>query len=116
MKYSLNRRNFLKTTTFATGAVMFGVPTLLRGQNLNSKLNFAAIGTGGKGASDTNSCAGENIVALCDVDASRYAEPAKKYPNAKLFRDFRKMFDELGKGIDAVTVSTPAAMRLGKHV
>jgi len=120
-----NRRNFLKTTTFATGAVMFGVPTLLRGQNLNSKLNIAVIGASGKGASDTDCCASENIVALCDVDSARYAGPAKKYPNAKLFRDFRKMFDELAKGIDAVTVSTPdhfhavaasRALRLGKHV
>ena len=49
----------------------------------------------------------------------------KKYPDAKFYRDFRKMFDEIGKSIDAVTVSTPdhfhaiaasAAMRLGKHV
>ncbi len=104
---------------------MLGVPTLLRGQNLNSRLNIAAIGAGGKGASDTNCCSKENIVALCDVDTANCARQIKKYPNAKFYRDFRKMFDEMGKGIDAVTVSTPdhfhaiaesAAMRLGKHV
>jgi predicted dehydrogenase len=120
-----NRRTFLKTATLAGGAVVFGVPTLLRGQNLNSKLNIAAIGAGGKGASDTDHCATENIVALCDVDSAHCAGQVKKYPGAKFYRDFRKMFDEMGKGIDAVTVSTPdhfhaiaesAAMRLGKHV
>ena len=120
-----NRRNFLKTATLASGAVVFGVPTLLRGQNLNSKLNIAAIGAGGKGTSDIDCCASENIVALCDVDAANCAGQVKKHPEAKYYRDFRKMFDEMGKGIDAVMVSTPdhfhavaasRAMRLGKHV
>jgi len=120
-----NRRHFLKTTALATGAIVFGVPTLVRGKNLNSKLNIAAIGAMGKGQSDTDHCASENIVALCDVDAARCASQLQKYPGAKFYQDFRKMFDAMGKGIDAVTVSTPdhfhaiaesAAMRLGKHV
>ena len=68
-----NRRTFLKTATLAGGSVVFGVPTLLRGANLNSKLNIAAIGAGGKGASDTDCCNTENIVALCDVDAAHCA-------------------------------------------
>jgi hypothetical protein len=68
----VNRRDFIKTTSLAAGALALGVPTLLRGQNLNSKLNIACIGAmGGKGRSDTDlcACAGENIVALCDVDS-----------------------------------------------
>ena len=122
---ALNRRNFIKTTTLATGAVMFGVPTLLRAANLNSKLNIAAIGVMGKGQSDTNHCDSENIVALCDVDSARCAEQRSKYAQAAVYRDYRKMLDEMGKGIDAVMVSTPdhfhaiaasAAMQLGKHV
>ena len=124
---ALNRRNFIKTTSLATGAVVFGVPTLLRAQNLNSKLNIACIGAGkgGKGESDTNCCNTENIFALCDVDSARCAEPMKRYPDAKFYQDFRKMLDESGKSIDAVTVSTPdhfhaiaasAAMQLGKAV
>jgi predicted dehydrogenase len=124
---ALNRRNFLKTASLATGAITFGVPLLLRGQNLNSKLNIAVIGAGkgGKGESDTNCCNTENIVALCDVDSARCAEPLTRYPDAKFYQDFRKMFDEMGKSIDAVDVATPdhfhaiaasAAMQLGKHV
>ena len=120
-----NRRNFLKTATLATGAVVLGVPTLLRGKNLNSKLNIASIGAMGKGQSDTDHCSSENIVALCDVDSERCAKQIQKYPSAEFYRDFRVMFDEMGKSIDAVTVSTPdhfhaiaesLAMRLGKHV
>src|SRR5665213_2681710 len=124
---ALSRRNFIKTTTLATGAVAFGVPTLLRAANLNSKLNIAVIGAGkgGKGESDTNCCDSENIVALCDVDSARCAEPLKRYPGAKFYQDYRKMFDEMASGIDAVDVATPdhfhaiaasAAMAHGKHV
>ena len=120
-----NRRTFLKTATLAGGAVAFGVPTLLRGANLNSKLNIAAIGANGKGASDTDCCNTENIVALCDVDSARCAKQLAKYSGAKFFQDYRKMFEAMGSSIDAVTVSTPdhfhaiaesTAMRLGKHV
>ena len=48
----------------------------------------------------------------------------KKYPNAKKYFDYRKMLEDLGDKIDAVTVSTPdhshapasvMAMRMGKH-
>src|SRR5207244_10795955 len=49
---------------------------------------------------------------------------AKKFPDAKRFQDYRKLFDQMGKDIDAVTVSTPdhnhgqaaiRALKLGKH-
>ena len=124
---ALNRRDFIKTSTLATGALAFGVPTLLRAQNLNSKLNIVTIGCGehSKGSGDTRCCDTENIFALCDVDAERSAPTLKKYPGAKFYQDYRRMFDEVGKSIDAVQVSTPdhfhaiaasAAMQLGKHV
>jgi hypothetical protein len=78
-----------------------------------------------KGESDLDAASKENeVVAICDVDADTLARAAKKFPNAKQYRDFRKMLDEV-KSIDAVTVSTPdhahypAAMHaiaLGKQV
>jgi hypothetical protein len=123
---AVSRRRFLKTSAVAAGAVTFGMPTLLRAANLNSKLNIACIGAlGGKGQSDTDHCSGENIVALCDVDAARSPKQLQKYPSAKFYQDYRKMFDEMSDGIDAVTVSTPdhmhaiitsLAMKHGKHV
>src|SRR5262245_47316706 len=93
-KPSFTRREFLKASALAAGAATLGVPQLLRGQNLNSKLNIAAIGAAGKGRSDTDLCASENIVALCDVDKSHCASQLAKYPDAKYFQDFRKMLDE----------------------
>jgi hypothetical protein len=123
---NLNRRNFLKTTSLAAGAIAFGVPALLRAQNLNSKLNIACIGVMGKGESDTNICGdAENIVALCDVDAERSKKQQDKYPDAKFYQDYRQLFAEMGDKFDAVTVSTPdhmhgiiasLAMSKGKHI
>ncbi len=122
---SFTRRDFLKTTALAAGAVSLGGCTIVRGRNLNSKLNIAAIGVGGKGQSDINCCASENIVALCDTDKDHCEGQLEKYPEARYFQDYRKMFDALGKSIDAVTVSTPdhfhaiatsAALHHGKHV
>jgi predicted dehydrogenase len=121
----LTRRQFLKTTAFTAGVAGFGMPALLRGQNLNSKINIATIGAAGKGSSDTDHCAIENIVALCDADKNHCADQLKKYPAARFFQDYRKMFDEMSNSIDAVIVSTPdhfhavaaaAAMQRGKHV
>ena len=81
---------------------------------------------GGKGRSDSDH-AGQfgNIVAICDIDANRLGKKGEQYPKAKQYADFRKLLEEMGKGIDAVTVSTPdhthapasiMAMRMGKHV
>src|SRR5262249_5146141 len=68
-----------------------------------------------------------DVVAICDVDETTLDRRAsgEKFKDAKRYSDFRKMFDELGKSIDAVTVSTPdhmhapaavMAMKMGKHV
>ena len=59
------------TSSLAAGALAFGVPALVRGQHLNNKLKIACIG--GKGHSDTDACAGQNIVALSDVDSGSAA-------------------------------------------
>src|ERR1700678_1818230 len=108
----IDRREFIKTSSLAAGALVFGAPAFLRGQNLNSKLNIACVGIGGKGRSDTDACADANIVALCDVDSgsAAYEMQTKKYPSAKFYKDFRQMLDQMGNQIDAVTVSTPDHM------
>lgn len=92
----------------------------------NEKLNIASIGAGGKAASDIDNCAGtENIVALCDVDDKSAAKTFDKYGKAPRYRDFRKMLDKEGSGIDAVIVTIPDfmhataalwCMERGKHV
>ncbi|MDB6079135.1 MAG: putative dehydrogenase [Akkermansiaceae bacterium] len=124
---ALSRRQFITRTSLGAGALTFGVPAIVRGRNLNGQIAIGCIGVGGKGSSDTDDSAkcGGQIVALCDVDSRFLAKKAEKYPEAKKFADYRKMFDEIGSSIDAVTISGPdhmhglaamTAMGLGKHI
>lgn len=125
--HTIPRRHFLKTTGLGAGSLILGAPAIVRGQNLNSRINVACIGVGGKGDSDVRetAAAGGNIVALCDVDARFLNKKAASHPEAKKYIDFRKMLAEMDKEIDAVTISTPdhlhgiaasMAMNMGKHV
>jgi predicted dehydrogenase len=119
----LNRRALLKTGA-AAAASLFAAPALLRGSNLNDKLNIAIIGCGGRGAANLEGVSGENIVALCDVNEAGIDAAARKFPGAKRFIDFRKLYDEANT-FDAVVVSTAEhthafatlpALKLRKHV
>ena len=122
-----SRREFLKqSAAIGIGAWAYGGIAPIESKAAIDQVNIACIGVGGKGSSDTDH-AGKfgNIVALCDVDEEILNEKAQKFDKAKKYFDFRKMFDELGKSIDAVTVSTPdhthalaclLAMKSGKHV
>ena len=85
----------------------------------SEKLNIAGIGVAGQGRAIWTNVAGENIVALCDVDLRHAADTFKRWPKAKQFRDFRKMFDEMEKQIDAVrrrhARPLPRRGRHGRH-
>ncbi len=125
----LDRRGFLRAAGVAATAFAVAPRSAVAASGANppsEKLNIAGIGVGGMGAGDLDAVAPQhNVVALCDVDQRRSAETFKKYPQARAYRDFRKMFDEMEKEIDAVVVATPdhchavaamAAIRRGKHV
>src|SRR6266498_587164 len=120
----LSRRHFLKSSAVAAGTFLLGAPALLRGKGLNEKLSVAIIGAGGRGAANTQSVSSENIVALCDVSENNLNQAAEKYPKARQYVDFRKLYDQANE-IDAVVVSTAEhthsfatlpALQLGKHV
>jgi len=122
----VSRRDFLKAS--AGVAAFTIVPShVLGGQSHtppSEKVNIACVGVYGMGGANLRNCEGENIVALCDVDDNKAADVYNKYPNAKKYRDYRKML-ESQKDIDAVIVATPdhthaciamAAIEMGKHV
>ncbi len=122
---TFTRRQFIKSTGTAAAVLSFPFVSSRPVLGANSKLNIAAIGAGGKGAVDVNGVGHENIVALCDVDQQNAAATFAKFPQARRYKDFRKMLDLEADRIDAVTVSIPdhmhapaaiRAMKLGKHV
>ncbi|MDP8243695.1 MAG: Gfo/Idh/MocA family oxidoreductase [Candidatus Hinthialibacter antarcticus] len=117
---SIPRRGFLKATT----AAALSFPAIVRGQNLNDKLNIAGIGAGGRGRSNLQSVSSENIVALCDVAGGNLDATSELFPKARKISDFRKLFDTPDL-FDAVVVSTCEhthafatlpALQMGKHV
>jgi predicted dehydrogenase len=123
---SIKRRNFLKGT-LAAAVAPFNI--LKAGPSPNSKLNIACIGVGRQGSNNAEYLAeSENVIALCDVDEAWHKQAIADEPilhNIKLWKDYRVMFDKIGKDIDAVMIATPEhshyaismyAMRQGKHV
>jgi predicted dehydrogenase len=103
------RRDFLKTSA-VVGAGFFISNSYAAepSKSANEEVRLACIGVGGKGGSDTDQAAALcKTVALCDCDEGTLGKKGEKFPDAKKYTDFRKLFDELGKNIDAVTVSTP---------
>jgi predicted dehydrogenase len=125
---TLNRRELLEATALAGIGfwVAGGIASEKKRTSANERLRIACIGVGGKGSSDTDQAGNHgDIVALVDIDDITLNDKAKKFPQARKFNDYRKMFDEMAKNIDAVVVSTPdhshalpsmIAMQLGKGV
>ncbi|MEZ6058649.1 MAG: Gfo/Idh/MocA family oxidoreductase [Planctomycetaceae bacterium] len=122
----LNRRQFLQSSALAS--VTFAAPAIVRGENLNSRLQMAAIGCDGKGWSDLKEMHDHpqvKHVGFCDIDLARTTRVKELAPDVPIFQDYREMFTKLDGKIDAVTVSTPDhmhafisldAMRRGMHV
>lgn len=130
MKSDISRRKFLSTGAKAAIGLTI-IPSTVLGKNFghvapSDKLNIAAVGVGGMGHANIHAVKDtENIVALCDVDWKYAKDVFDRYPNAKKYWDYRKMYDEMGKSIDAVIVATADhthaiisadAMTMGKHV
>jgi predicted dehydrogenase len=126
---SPRRRAFVQGALTA-GAAALLVPRLARAASPGDKVNLACVGIGNRAAQiilDLHATGLANIVALCDTDmgAPHTAQILKLFPDVPRFRDFRQMFDKMGKQIDAVSIGTPdfshfpvamLAMSQGKHV
>lgn len=134
MEKEISRRSFLKTGAtaalglslapgmFASAADRKSKKTA---QPSTAKLKILGVGIGGRGASDLREMETEDIIGLCDVDEKYAAHVFERYPNAKRYTDYRKMFDELLDQADAVMVATAdhthaiiaaEAIAAGKHV
>jgi len=105
----VSRRGFLGTSAAAAAAITILPSNTIAGlghRAPSDKLNIAAVGIGGMGHGNLKNLKSENIVGLCDVDW-KYADNCfKEFPEAKKYKDWRVMYDELGKSIDGVLVAT----------
>ena len=118
-----SRRRFLAQAA-AAGFLGVGAPAIVRGRNLNDRLNLAIIGAGGRGAANLKDVESENIAILCDVNEMGLNAAAARHPKARKLVDFRKVYD-YAREFDAVVISTAEhthafatlpALQLGKHV
>ena len=135
-----SRRSFVKNSAMAAAGFMI-VPRYVLGKGYaapSDRLTIASVGVGGKGQSDIGGFVRKwdsttskfvpndkvDMAFLCDVDERRSAGTIRRFPKAKVYTDWREMFDKESKNFDAVSVSTPdhthavvgmAAMQMGKH-
>ncbi len=126
------RRTFIKATAAATAAIPAVLPPLVRAQSPNSRVNIAFIGVNGignshRGMAAKNKVTGQNGIdcpCFCDADLSRVGAAKKQFPNARVYSDYRQMYDKEHKNFDAIMVGTPdhhhypatiIGMTLGKH-
>ena len=127
-KKTFSRRKFISRTATVAAGISIVPRHVLGGVGYTAPsdaLNIAGIGVGGMGAANLGNISGQNIVALADVDWKYAAGTFNRYPKAKKYKDYRKMFDDMSKDIDAVVIATPDhthaitaadSMKLGKHV
>jgi predicted dehydrogenase len=127
-EHLVNRRLFLGSSAAALGYFFTADAwTAVRAADKPlEKLRVVGIGVGGKGGSDIDHAGNlMDVAALVDCDRNTLGKKADKFKGARTFTDMRKMFDEMEKAFDAVTVSTPdhthawpsiTAMRMKKHV
>jgi predicted dehydrogenase len=128
MKKQVSRRRFMQQVAAAGMAAPFIMPRLGMAAPLSGKLQHAGIGVGAQGAYDLGNISSHDrvqVVALCDIDAINLERAAERYPDARLYRDWREMLEKEEDNIDSVNVSTPdhthapasmTAIRKGKHV
>jgi len=104
-KQKIRRRTFIQGSAAVAGGFWVAAGTqTAKAQSPNEKINIGIIGVNGRGRANTGGVAGENIVALCDIDERYLAGVGPRFPKAKTYIDWREMVDQ--KDLDAVVIST----------
>ena len=138
MKPCLTRRSFLKGTVFTAGgwsALGFFPSLNLLAASPSDTLRCVQIGCGGRAMTHLDEVIGKSkqmLKAMVDPDEKRQAAVRNWLKQHQLdadgvqaFTDYRRMFEQVGKDIDAVFIAAPnhhhapaamMAMQLGKSV
>jgi predicted dehydrogenase len=118
------RRSALRTLA----AAGLAAPFAFRAHAAPSEtLYHASFGASGQAWSDILSLTASphvKLVAVAEVDRNRLAEVTKRFPDVRVYDDWRVLLDK-EKHLDSVNVSTPdhmhapiamTALQMGKHV
>ena len=106
-----NRRSFLQATTGAIAA-----PYFVRNLFSAPPSNTVRLGSfGGAGMAFVTLdmlCTHPSVKLACvaDVDSARLGKLKAKYPDAKIYQDWREMLQKEHRNLDAVCVGTPDHM------
>lgn len=128
MPVPVSRRSFLQTAGSMTAFTL--LPRRLvaaSGETPPSDtVNLAVVGIGGQGQGLVKAFSEHaRVIAYADVDPRMMEKARALLPEARAFDDYRRMYDDLGRDVDAVIVATPDhwhalptvdAMQRGKHV
>ena len=122
------RRTFLKTL----GAAGLAMPFIARNAHAaapSKVLRHVSFGASGMAWSDIQAIAAGNdfvkLVAVADVDQSKVGEVKARFPDVRIYQDWRQLLDKEQGNFDSCNVSVPdhmhapigySAMQLGKHV
>src|SRR5690606_36610153 len=104
--HSTSRRDFLRTAAAAAVGAPFILDKAFAAPPAG-KLRHACIGVGGMGGHDLQNFKSHpdvEIVALCDVDENHLKRAAELIPGARLYSDWRELFEKEKHTIDAVNV------------
>ena len=135
----LNRRSFLQRAALAAGGISafssFHIPKLLAADEPSDRLRCVQIGCGVRSMTHLDWLVNQtrdHIAAIVDPDENaqarvlRWLKEQNQDPSKiRVFTDYRKMFDQMGKEIDAVFIASPnhhhapasiLAMQAGKAV
>ncbi|MDA9859194.1 Gfo/Idh/MocA family oxidoreductase [Rubripirellula sp.] len=121
------RRTFLLSS--AAGALTLPlVPRPSAGQPPSMRLRVASFGAARRAWANIQgimAVPNTDLVAVAEVDDRHLKQVRTQYPDAKVYKDFRRLLDTESKNLDAVVIGTPDhmhaamamhAMQAGLHV
>ncbi len=100
----LGRRDFLATSG-ALAASAWLAPGV-SAEDPARPLRLGIVGVANRASANLSAVSSQSIEALCDVDANHLKGVTGKYPNARVYTDYREMLEQ-EKDLDGVVVSTP---------
>jgi predicted dehydrogenase len=109
---SINRRSFLSAAGSAAVSAPFFIRELLS-KPPSGTLRLAAFGASGMAFSTLDGIASHpkvKLVCVAEVDSNRLERLTKKYPDARVYPDWREMLRKERGQIDAACVGTPDHM------